>query len=46
MVGAYVSDVLISVLGTSAYMVPLVLLFYAVRRFAGTSRKPVISKYI
>ncbi|MBF0316837.1 MAG: DNA translocase FtsK 4TM domain-containing protein [Nitrospirae bacterium] len=40
MAGAYVSDVLISVFGTSAYMLPLVFLFYAVRRFIGASRKP------
>ncbi|MBF0345310.1 MAG: DNA translocase FtsK 4TM domain-containing protein [Nitrospirae bacterium] len=38
--GAYVADVLMSVFGTSAYIVPVILLFYAVRRFAGYARKP------
>ncbi|MBF0338313.1 MAG: DNA translocase FtsK 4TM domain-containing protein [Nitrospirae bacterium] len=39
MVGAYIADVLISVLGTSAYALPLVLFFYAARRFTGASRR-------
>ncbi|MBF0536824.1 MAG: DNA translocase FtsK 4TM domain-containing protein [Nitrospirae bacterium] len=39
MVGAYVSDVLMSVLGTSAYMIPIIILLYAIRRFSGASRR-------